>query len=457
MLTDRDREFLAGYIDGELTARQRRAVSRLLERSAEARALLRKMQHDAAALQAMSHPPLDRDLSGPVLRTIAERRLQPGSRRRRIASPRPAALPMWVGFGAVAASLLLIVAASYFYFAASMEPHGSENAVADNGISKTPGKSWKDLKRDTSGPGQRRNDDSALAHQGGSSELVPLPARASEANEPPTAVTQSNAKPSEADVVGAPGPIANMEMFQLAKVTQLRIIKLSDLEQESERQQLLQALRREPGYRIESPCKDSTKAFDRLQAVLTAQGIGLVIDQAAQARMNARRAGAKIKTNFVLYVEDVMPDELLKALRQVALDDRNAEAKKKGDGQFDSIVLNRMTDGDREELCKLLGLKVKKLPDVAPPTGPLGTDVRKPVADKTGDDITKALTGQGGVPRPDPGKQPVKAPERLALAMPYNPARPRPESAEIKRFLTNRKAARPGAVQLLLVVREIGG
>jgi hypothetical protein len=84
-------------------------------------------------------------------------------------------------------------------------------------------------------------------------------------------------------------------------------------------------------------------------------------------------------------------------------------------------------------------------------------DVRKPVAEKTGDDISKTLTGQGGVPRPDPGKQPIKPSERLALAMPYNPERPRPESAEIKRFLTNRKAARPGAVQLLLVVREIGG
>src|SRR5262249_17681729 len=153
-------------------------------------------------------------------------------------------------------------------------------------------------------------------------------------------------------------------------------------------------------------------------------------------------AGAKIKTNFVLYVEDVAPEELLKALRQVASDDRSAEVKRKGDGQFDSIVLNRMTDGDREELCKLLGVKAKKLPEMAPATGPLGTDVRKPVTDKTGDDITKALTGQGGVPRPDLGKPPVKLPERLALAMPYNPERPRPESAEIKRFLASRKAAR---------------
>jgi hypothetical protein len=456
MLTDRDRELLAGYVDGELTARQRRAVSRLLEQSAEARALLRKMQHDAAALQALARPPLDRDLSGPVLRTIAERRLQPGSRRRRVVAPRSSAFPMWVGFSAVAASLLLIATTSYFYFTASTDERAGDNAVADSGKRTTSNKARKESKVNTGAPGPQHGG-TLTAHQAESSELVPPPARATEANEPSSAVAQTNAKPSDADVVGAPGPIANMEMFLIAKITQLRIVKLSDLEQESERQQLLQALRKEPGYRIESPCKDSTKAFDRLQAVLTAQGIGLAIDQVAQARMNARRAGAKIKTNFVLYVEDVAPEELLKALRQVASDDRSAEAKKKGDGQFDSIVVNRMTDGDREELCKLLGLKAKKLPDVAPVKGPLGTDVRKPVADKTGDDITKALTGQGGVPRPDPGKQPVKLPERLALAMPYNPERPRPESPEIKRFLTSRKSTRPGTVQLLLVVREIGG
>lgn len=431
-------------------------MSRLLEQSPEARALLRKMQHDAAALQAMPRPQLDRDLSGPVLRIIAERRLHPGSRRRRVGAARTAAFPMWVGVGAVAASLLIIVTASYLYFASSPEPKGGDGVVADGGKATPSNKERNAAKRNATAP-RPRNVEAIASHQADSSELLPPPARASEATEPTTVVTQTNTRPSDADVVGAPGPIANMEMFQIAKITQLRIVKLSDLERESERQQLLQALRKEPGYRIESPCKDSTKAFDRLQAVLTAQGIGLVIDQAAQARMNARRAGARIKTNFVLYVEDVMPEELLKALHQVASDDRSAESKKKGDGQFDSIVLNRITDGDREELCKLLGLKVKKLPDVAPATGPLGTDVRKSVTDKTGDEITKALTGQGGVPRPDPGKQPVKLPERLAFAMPYNPERPRPDSAEIKRFLSSRKAARPGAVQLLLVVREIGG
>jgi hypothetical protein len=39
------------------------------------------------------------------------------------------------------------------------------------------------------------------------------------------------------------------------------------------------------------------------------------------------------------------------------------------------------------------------------------------------------------------------------LAMPYNPVRPRRDSAEVKRFLDERKPLRPGALQVLLVLR----
>ena len=125
-------------------------------------------------------------------------------------------------------------------------------------------------------------------------------------------------------------------------------------------------------------------------------------------------------------------------------------------GSVEVVVFNSMTDADREELCKLLGVKAKKLPDPQG-TGPLGVDVRKPLSEKTGDDIAKSLTGQGGVPRPEPGKTMTKPPERLALAMPYNPVRPRPDSPEIKRFLAARKPPRPGTVHVLLVLREMGG
>src|SRR5262249_26929300 len=238
------------------------------------------------------------------------------------------------------------------------------------------------------------------------------------------------------------------------EVTPPHIFKMADMVQESRQQSMLKDLRREPAYYMEAPVKDSIKAFERLQTALPAVGIRLVIDQTAQARMSAAARLAKRKTNFVLYIEDVMPEELVQLFQHAATEGTKAEKTKKGDTQFETVVATTMTSADREELCRLLGVKDKKLPD--PPSGPLGVDIRKPLSEKTGDDIAKALAGKGGAARPEPGISTAK-PERLALALPYNPVRPRSDSPEIKSFLAARKPPRPGTVQVLLVLREIGG
>jgi hypothetical protein len=451
MLTDHCRQLLAAYVDGELNARQQDTVLRLLHGSPEARELLRRMQQDAAAVRLLPRRRLERDLSAPVVQLIVERRLQPGSRRRRSVERRQPNFPAWAGFSAAAAALLLVAFGSYLYFSATMED-GPENRVAAKGKANAPvrpaDRPAGDGRREQT-PQPKKDGESAVAVKTSDPESVPAPAVAQAPDEPVPG------KAPDAAIMAAPDPIASMEMFRVAAVTQPQILKLADLDQAPRGQQLLQELRKQPAYRMESPVKDSIKAFDRLKAALASRGIGLVIDQTAQARTSAPARLAKIKTNFVLYVEDVTPEELVQLFQSAAAEDRKAEKLKKGDGQFEAVVINAMTDADREELCKLLGQKGRKLPD--PPTGPLGADVRKPVADKTADDIAKSLAGQGGVPRPEPGKPAAKPQERLALAVPYNPVRPRPDSPEIKRFLAGRKPPKPGTLQVLLVLRELGG
>jgi len=243
-------------------------------------------------------------------------------------------------------------------------------------------------------------------------EELPVPPVAVGPNHPP------DLQPGIGAEIGSPAdPLDKLEVFNPADLKLARILKIGDLEQRPKREELLKELAKENGWRIEAPCRDSFKAFDRLQGALKAHGIGLVIDQIAQARIKAR-SKIRIRTHFVLYIEDVTPDELIKILRRAALDDKKAEAKRKGDAQFEALVVNAMTGGDRAELCKLLGVRAKQLP--AP-----------------------------SARRPD-----AKTPERLALAMPYNPVRPLPNSPEIKRFLDNRKPRRPGTVPVLLVLRE---
>jgi hypothetical protein len=439
MISENCRELLAGYVDAELTPHQHEAVLRLLQQSAEARDLLRRMQQDAEAVRQLPQPKLDRDLAAPVMRIITERRLRPGSRRRRVEQHQPN-YAAWAGFSAVAATLFLVVIGSYLYFSASVRDKTEPDSVAKGKIEAPPHLA----KIDSLPLPEQTRTQQVAAVKSSAPEDVPAPA-----------VVDATVPEKPAEVVAAPlDPVVGMEMFQRVQVTQLQILKLVDLDQEQRRKEFVADLAKEPAFRMESPVKDSIKAFDRLKAALTARGIGVVIDQTAQARLTASARLAKIKTNFVLYVEDVTPDELVQIFQHAAAEDRKAEKVKKGDGQFEAVVINKMAEADREELCKLLCVKAKKLPD--PPSGPLGVDIRKPLSEKTSDDIAKSLAGQGGVPRPEPGKTAAKPPERLALVLPYNPVRPRPDSAEVKRFLASRKPPRPGTVHVLLVLREMG-
>jgi anti-sigma factor RsiW len=72
MLSDPLRQLLSAYVDGELSNRQRKAVQRLLRRSAEARTLLRGMQEDAARLRALPRQHLDDEFAARVVRAVRQ-------------------------------------------------------------------------------------------------------------------------------------------------------------------------------------------------------------------------------------------------------------------------------------------------------------------------------------------------------------------------------------------------
>src|SRR5262245_13037860 len=113
MLSDRICRLLTAYVDGELNARQRQLVQRLLRRSGEVRALLRRLQQDAAALRSLPRRQLDANFSHQVLQTVAAQPLQP-ARSKRVSVRLP--LPVWVGWTAAAAVLFLVCGGSYLYF-----------------------------------------------------------------------------------------------------------------------------------------------------------------------------------------------------------------------------------------------------------------------------------------------------------------------------------------------------
>src|SRR5689334_2153121 len=112
MLSDRLSQLLTAYIDGELSARQRKAVQRLLHRSAEARALVRQMEEDARLLRGLPRRKLGPDFAQRVLGTIADRPVQL-SRRARLS--RVPAYPAWGVLAAAAAVLFVVGISTYLY------------------------------------------------------------------------------------------------------------------------------------------------------------------------------------------------------------------------------------------------------------------------------------------------------------------------------------------------------
>jgi hypothetical protein len=207
----------------------------------------------------------------------------------------------------------------------------------------------------------------------------------------------------------------SMEVFQprSADLAVPFLFKLRDLSQDKGRQALVQELSHSGGFYVEILCREGTVAFPRLQAALKAGGINLLIDQGAASRLKQ----PEFKTNYLVYLEDVTAEELAKLLEPLGQEEpkKDKDAKKPPVAQFSgndpNLILCPLTSEHRRKLGAFLGV----------------------------DPRSAAASG--------------KSSEHLAVAMAYSPSAPRPQSAEVKRFLESRKAPRKGSLQVMLVLR----
>jgi hypothetical protein len=442
MLRDRYRQLLTAYVDGELSSRQRRHVVRLLHRSAEARQFLQQLKADSRALRELPNPPPPADLTGTVLRIISERNLTPG--RKRVVSTSSTA--PWMGpllsWATAAAVLLILGVASYFYFAASLE-NPSNTEMAQKQQEPSPSRS-------------QAEELGAPIEKDGGTEQPRLVQPAPKMERPSVVESPKVAQNRDKKTKSSPGhnaPLSakedtaltdRVETFQFDRVPDLLpvIVKLSDLDRPPARKNLIAQLSKDSAFRLELPCPNGTKAFERVQNAARKQRISLVIDKPAQERIKLRW-----RISYVLYMENVTPEELTQFLQQIDAEDHKKVGGKPSEAQFDRLVLTYMTAGHRKELTTLLGVDPTS-------AGPMGNDSRNPLADATARQVEQALAGQGGVPRPGGGQQATQALENSALVLAYNPVRPSPGSEEIKHFLESRKPALPGTLRILLVLRN---
>ncbi|HEV3259906.1 MAG TPA: hypothetical protein VG013_23765 [Gemmataceae bacterium] len=456
MLSDRVCQLLTAYVDGELSPRQRQVIERLLARSAEARAMLQQLQEGAGILRGLPRRALGRDLAGPVLRTIAERRLHPARRAALAASP---AVPAWTGLAAAAAVLLVVAVGSYFYFAATLpanRPAPSANANQDRHAKqpeKQPAAPQPQVVQSSTDNTPVNPPRPQRPGKIDTPAVVKKPEPGPSGHKPKPPISEPPDDAMLTDLASPRDPDPKLEVFDKVNLGIALSLPVRTLDHPAAKRRLREKLREDSAYRLELSCLGHGKAFERLQVGLQARGLRLLIDQLARTRLKNPR----LKTDYVVYCESLTAVDLAAVLEQLGGEDKKAEAKRHGDGQFDSVVVNQLTKTDHAKLCSLLGVDPILLQPPRRKT-PLGVDIRKPLSDATADQVAQAAAGQG-VPRPEPGKPSAKgAQDRLAVVLACNPVRRKPASSrEVKMFLDSRKERRPGTVQVLFILRGANG
>lgn len=402
MLADSCRQLLTAYVDGELTSRQRKLVLRLLSRSPEARQLLQKLQHDAEALRRLPRQRLGPDFARHVVQAIESRPLRPAMRH---VAARWAGVPAWVGWAAAAAILVAIGLGSYFFFA---QPGRGPVAWDIPPILSDPKAPDTQYPRNN---GPAVLPDATARHDAKQPNDTPQPAPGPVAKNPTDAPPPD--QPSRPDVLPDRNPNDPLRTTRFGRpklsLEVIRpklplVVKMRDLDRDALRAEL----GRDSAFRLELPIDSGGKALERLRAALRTNDVTVTVDKVAKARLN----NTMLRHQFVVYSEDLTADEWINVLLKLAGEDKKAK-----DALFEGLVLAPLTGSDRQELVRLTGADLKPLP----------------------------ASGNG---------KPSKV-ERSALAVPYGTDRPMTNTSEIRDFLTGRKPLRPGAIQLMVVLRDV--
>jgi hypothetical protein len=442
MLPDRLCRLLTAYVDNELSPSERKAVLRLLRRSSEARTLLRQIQQDAESVRRLPRQVLVLDFSQQVLQRIASLEMKPYRVATRTGSPR---IPAW-SVAAAAAAVLLALGLNLGLYLSAQKPLPRPLILAENQTDSPPEVRKEFTSEDVA---IARQDTPATSVTAGPSKIEKAPASPSavvknekpEPTLPPTRPTPDNIA---AAPVPRPDPLVEID------VSVALHLKFPELQQEKFRKQLQDELRKRNTHRVDLECLETPVTISRFEVALKTRGIRLGIDQDAQSNLALHLS--KDKT-YALYVENVTPEEVVAILQQLGHEDRTPEAKRRGPPQFYTLVINALSEKDQKDLSKLLGTDLSS-PALPKHKTPLGVDVRQPLSAGTADQVVETL--KQGTARPEPGETALTAPERSALILLYNTNRPRrssqPVSPQVRTFLDHRKEARPGTIQMLLVL-----
>ncbi|MFL5339850.1 MAG: hypothetical protein ACJ8F7_06840, partial [Gemmataceae bacterium] len=237
------------------------------------------------------------------------------------------------------------------------------------------------------------------------------------------------------DILTGPAP-PRMDLSTVLPPTLPPVLDVRDLDQDAGKQRLAEMLKKGEPVQLDVFCKDTTKAFERVQAALRARGERLLIDPVAQARY-----GQKVKTHFVFYAEGMTAPDINRLFQLLAAEERQAESKK--DGQFDKLVVKPLSADSQKLLVQLLGGEPKWVPKAK------SGDAAKSLQDSTADKLASRPGDKGAfTPYPARGQEPT--------VLVLSPVRPAGTVAkESRQYLEQRREPRRDALPLMLILRTV--
>jgi hypothetical protein len=442
MLSPSELELLTGHVDGELTVAQRRQVTQLLHTSGEAREFVRLLEDDSSVFRRMPRLTAPMDLSDSVLEAIAKQKKRPAPTVRPVVS-QTARVPVWVGWAAAAAILLVVGIGSFWLHSESDSNNDPSSSMANSGdqdkkhLPEGPARHERDLVKDNNN--SKTNEDSILPPP--AEDRVKDPMSIPEGIDRSIPPSDLRSKPPRDPVLASGGTdgFNKLERVDLALPT---VFRVHELDRAAQNKQLFDQLQSTGAFRIEVLARDASRGFDRIRAAFESRKVQLLIDPPVHVRLKK----PVFKTDYAFFFENVTPEAVIGILRYAGLADRRAGEKKSSEMRLEgSLVVKEMARWDRKELHDLLGVD----PVGSRPTIPLRTpiSIKKPLVDDTTATVTAALEGKG-LPRPG-----VTHP-LSAYVTTLSAARGR--SVELKRFLDSRRPPVAGTIQVFLILRQLG-
>jgi hypothetical protein len=258
MLVERQYQLLTAYVDGELDARQRKLVQRLVAESEEARAFLTKLESDSKELRESPRHKAPATLPDLVMETLTEGLAHPVLP----STATPSAIPIWLGLALAACVLLAVSVASYFTVSGLL---GRPEPDVANKPTVVP---------------------AAKQIEAAPPELYPF-----------VGDLLSGAAKKYAEPV--PDKDAGMRLV------------LSELREEPVQKRLANELQKKAGMWLDVPVADAAQGVERVTEAFQKSGIKVL---AAKSKKDPKVVESK---QYLLYTENLRPEELTRILDQL--------------------------------------------------------------------------------------------------------------------------------------------